>query len=44
MFQSLFLTALTENDVDTNDNIERVYRGKKNTVGTEVKETNKIRN
>ena len=35
MFQSLFLTALTENDVDMNDDIERVYRGKKNTVELE---------
>jgi len=32
----LTLTALAENNVNTNDNIERDYRGKENTAGTEV--------
>ena len=37
------LTAPAENDVDKNDVVERAYRGKENTTGTEVKATNKIK-
>jgi len=35
------LTALAENDVDTNDGVERDY--KENKAGTEVNKSNRIR-
>ena len=37
------LTALAENDDNMNDDVDRAYKGKKNTAGTEVKEINRIR-
>ena len=35
------LTPLAKNNVDTNDDVERDYRDKENTAGTEAKETNR---
>jgi len=37
------LTVLAENDDNMNDDVDRAYKGKKNTAGTEVKEINRIR-